>query len=117
MDALAATECYATTQAAIDALTRAREGLEGGLAEQERAELVRLLARVTVNTEIAADGHKSLSLVITYRFPSPEMTGTVSTRTRTGSYQNYTTVRRVIELPVGRHSSPIQVGALVMGAR
>jgi hypothetical protein len=30
---------------------------------------------------------------------------------------NYTTVRRVIELPVGRHSSPIQVGALVMGAR
>lgn len=87
MDALAATECYATTQAAIDALTRAREGLEGGLAEQERAELVRLLARVTVNTEIAADGHKSLSLVITYRFPSPEMTGTVSTRTRTGSWR------------------------------
>lgn len=87
MDALAATECYATTQAAIDALTRAREGLEGGLPEQERAELVRLLARVTVNTEIGGDGHKSLSLVITYRFPSPEMTGTVSTRTRTGSWQ------------------------------
>jgi site-specific DNA recombinase len=116
LDALAATECDATTQAAIDALTRARERLDEGLSEQERAELVQLLVRVTVNTEITEDGHKSLSLAITYRFPRPGMTGTVSTRTRTDSYVNYTTVRRVIELPVGRHPSPPRVDALVAGA-
>ena len=102
LDALAATECDATTQATIDALTRARERPDEGLAEQERAELVQLLVRVTVNTEITEDGHKSLGLAIDYRFPRPGMTGTVSTRTRILASPDYTTVRRVIEIPTGR---------------
>ena len=85
LDALAAGECDATNQAAIEALARARERLDEGLSEQERAELVRLLVGVTVQTEIGEDGHKSLNLAITYRFPGPSMTDTVSTRTRTGS--------------------------------
>jgi hypothetical protein len=81
------------------------------LAEQDRAELVRLLARVTVDTEIGADGHKSLSLAITYRFPSPEMTGTVSTRTRIPASRHYTqtpnrSIRRAGTPPLPRPTEP-----------
>lgn len=41
----------------------------------------------------------------------------VVTRTGIREEVNYTTVRRVIELPVGRHSSPTPVSALISGAR
>jgi hypothetical protein len=49
-----------------------------------------------INTTID-DGKKTAKALVTYRFP-----GVLPTCTGTGSYQNYTTVRRVIELPVGR---------------
>ena len=60
---------------------------------------------------MASDGKKAIRAVVTYRFP-----GVVNTFTATNSWGNYTTVRRVIELPVGRQSAKPRVDALVGSA-
>ena len=54
---------------------------------------------------------KTAKAVVTYRFPC-----VVPTCTGTNSWGNYTTVRRVIELPVGRQSAKPRVEALVGSA-
>jgi site-specific DNA recombinase len=97
LDALRATESPAPTQEAVDVLTRVRVRMDAGLSAEEKAEIVRLLVRAVVYTEVGEDGKKSAKALVTYRFPC-----VVPTCTGTGSHMNYTTVRRVIELPVGR---------------
>ena len=101
VDALRATESPAPTQEAVDALTRLRERMDAGLSAEEQAEIVRLLVRAVVYTDVGEDGKKHARIAIEYRFPNPAPL-VVPTCTGTGSWGNYTTVRRVIELPVGR---------------
>jgi hypothetical protein len=61
---------------------------------------VRLLVeRIVVHTEVLVDSKKRVHAEVHYRIP-----GVVPTRTGTGAGQNYTLVRRIIELPVGRRS-------------
>jgi hypothetical protein len=85
----------------VDALIRLRERLDAGLSAEEMAEIVRLLVRAVVYTDVGEDGKKHARIAIEYHFPTPAPL-VVPTRTGTGSWVNYTTVRRVIELPVGR---------------
>jgi site-specific DNA recombinase len=84
-------------QAVHDTLSEIRARLDAGLTNAQRQEIVRLLAKIVIHTTIGDDDKKTAKALVTYRFP-----GVVNTFTGTGSYQNYTTVRRVIELPVGR---------------
>ena len=53
-----------------DMLTALRLRLDDGLTEVQRQEIVRLLVRVTIHTEIDSDGHKHPRAVIEYRFPT-----------------------------------------------
>ena len=115
VDALRATESPEPTQEAVDALTRVRERLDAGLTPAEMAEIVRLLVRAVVYTDVGEDGKKHARIALEYRFPTATPL-VVPTRTGTGSHMNYTTVRRVIELPVGRQKSQTRVNALVAGA-
>jgi len=83
-----------------DLLDELRTRLAAGFSPEQQHEIVRLLvARIVVHTELYEDGTKSVSAVIEYRFPSvgPTCTGT-------GAGQDYTHLRRIIELPVGRWS-------------
>jgi len=90
-----ATEVPAAT---IDAIVDLRARLDAGLSDEQRNEIVGLLTKVIVHTETATEGsRKSARVVVEYRFPDVV---NVSTGTREGL--NYTVVRRVIELPVGR---------------
>ena len=84
-------------QEARDLLAEVRARLDEGLTDEQRQEIFRLLASVVVHTEVGEDGKKTAKAVVTYRFPC-----VVNVFTATGSHMNYTTVRRVIELPVGR---------------
>ena len=101
VDALRATESPELTQKAVDTLTKLRERLDAGLSTEEMAEIVRLLVRAVVYTDVDEDGKKHTRIALEYRFPTPTPL-VVPTRTGTPASQNYTTVRRVIELPVGR---------------
>jgi site-specific DNA recombinase len=101
LDALRATASPELTQEAVDALTRVRERLDAGLSAEERAEIVKLLVRAVVYTDVDEDGKKHTRIALEYRFPTPTPL-VVPTRTGTDSHMNYTIVRRVIELPVGR---------------
>jgi len=98
-------------QEAHDLLAEVRARLDAGLTDEERAEIVRLLVGIVVHTDITPDGKKRARAVVTYRFP-----GVAPTHTGIREGLNYTTLRRVIELPVGRHPSPPRVDALVAGA-
>jgi hypothetical protein len=80
-----------------DLLSEVRARLDAGLTDEERAEIVRLLVDIVVDTDIGSDGKRSARAVVTYRFPT-----VVVTRTGIREALNYTTLRRVIELPVGR---------------
>jgi site-specific DNA recombinase len=84
-------------QVVHDTLAEIRSRLDAGLTDAQRQEIVRLLASVVVHTTIGEHGKKTAKALVTYRFPS-----VVNTFTGTGSHVNYTTLRRVIELPVGR---------------
>jgi site-specific DNA recombinase len=97
LTALQAPSAEIVPQEVHDLLSEVRARLDAGLTDEQRQEIVRLLAGVVVHTTIGEDGKKTAKALVTYGFP-----GVVVTRTGTGSYQNYTTVRRVIELPVGR---------------
>jgi hypothetical protein len=52
---------------------------------------------IVVHTSVGDDGRKSAKALVTYRFPC-----VVPTCTGIREALNYTTLRRVIELPVGR---------------
>ncbi len=64
----------------VDLLAQIRQRLDGGLTEEERHEIVRLLASVVVHSDVQPDGTTGARVVVRYRFP-----GGVSTRTGTGS--------------------------------
>jgi hypothetical protein len=88
--------------AAMDLLAEVRARLDAGLSEEQRQEIVHLLVRVVVHTETPAEGRrKTARATVENRFPA-----VVETSTGTRAGLNYTTVRRVIELPVGRHRIP-----------
>ena len=110
LDALRATESPEPTQEAVDLLSQVRARLDAGLSDEDRAEIVRLLVQVVAHTEIDDAGRKGLRLAITYRFPT-----VVVTRTGIPEGHNYTVLRRVFELPVGRQPSPPPFHALVAG--
>jgi site-specific DNA recombinase len=95
LDALQAPVGDVVPQEVHDTLAEIRARLDAGLTDKQRQEIVQLLAKVVINTTIGDDGKKTAKAVVTYRFPG------VPTRTGTGSCGYYTTVRRVIELPVG----------------
>ncbi|MGA2514576.1 MAG: recombinase family protein [Candidatus Limnocylindrales bacterium] len=84
---------------AYDLLSEVRARLDAGLSDEQRQAIVRLLVGVVVHTEIGSDGKKTAKAVVTYRFPC-----VVPTRTGIREGLNYTTVRRVIEIPVGRQA-------------
>jgi hypothetical protein len=65
-----------------DLLAEIRARLDAGLTDEQRQEIVRLLASVVVQTTIGEDGKKTAKALVTYRFP-----GVVSTCTATGSWQ------------------------------
>jgi hypothetical protein len=88
---------------AADLLAEVRARLDAGLSDEQRQEIVRLLVGIVIHTSVAEDGKKTAKAVVAYRFP-----GVVETRTGIREEVNYTTVRRVIELPVGRRLSPVQ---------
>ncbi len=71
-------------EVAWDVLAELSARLDAGLTDEQRQEIVRLLVRITVQTEPAAEGRrKSAMAVVEYRFPAPA--GVVETRTGTGS--------------------------------
>ena len=80
-----------------DLLAEIRASLDAGLSDEQRQQITRLLASGVIHTSVDENGKKTAKAVVTYRFPC-----VVETCTGTGSSGNYTTVRRVIELPVGR---------------
>jgi site-specific DNA recombinase len=84
LDALQATESPELTQEAVDVLTRVRERLDAGLSAEEMAEIVRLLVRAVVYTDVGEDGKKHTRIALEYRFPAPTPL-VVPTRTGTGS--------------------------------
>jgi site-specific DNA recombinase len=101
--ALEAPRAEIAPQEARDLLAEVRARLDAGLSDEQRQEIVRLLVGIVVQTSVGDNGKKSAKALVTYRFP-----GVVETRTGIREEVNYTTVRRVIELPVGRRLSPVQ---------
>ena len=53
-----------------DLLTELRRCLEAGLDEHQRREIVSLLAEIVMHTEIDEKGRKSLTAIVTYKFPA-----------------------------------------------
>jgi len=89
---------------APDLLAEIRGRLDQGLTIEQRQEVVRLLvAKIVIHTELLADGKKRVRAAVHYRLPA---VGPTCTGTRAG--QNYTHVRRIIELPVGRGATAAQ---------
>jgi site-specific DNA recombinase len=95
---------------AHDLLAEVRVRLDAALTDEERAEIVRLLVGIVVHTETGSDGKKRARAVVTYRFPC-----VAPTHTGIPEGHNYTVLRRVFELPVGRQPSPPPFHALVAG--
>jgi site-specific DNA recombinase len=113
--ALEPSQAESVPQEARDLLAEVRARLDAGLTDEQRQEIVRLLVGIVIHTEVGEDGKKTARAVLTYRFPADALAG-VSTCTVIPASHNYTTVRRVIELPVGRQKSQARVNALVAGA-
>jgi site-specific DNA recombinase len=68
-------------ESGIDLLEEVRSRLDAGLTDVQRQEVIRLLCRIVVHTELPAEGRKkSARAAVEYRFP-----GVVETRTATGS--------------------------------
>ncbi len=68
-------------ESAMDLLEEVRSRLDAGLTDVQRQEVIRLLVRIVVHTELPAEGRKkSARAVVEYRFP-----GVVETRTDRGS--------------------------------
>jgi site-specific DNA recombinase len=62
-------------------LGQLRGRLDGGLTDDERGEIIRLLVHIVVHTEPGEDGKPRARAVVSYRFP----TAVLQTRTGTGS--------------------------------
>jgi site-specific DNA recombinase len=82
LNTLRANGRHELSQEVVDRLAQVRERPEADQSLGERAELVRALVAVNVDTAIGPDGRKSLSLLITYRLPDPALAGGVLTVTR-----------------------------------
>ena len=84
-------------QVVHDLLAEIRARLDAGLTEQQRQEIVRLLASVVIHTTVGEDGKKTAKALVTYRFPCVlnVFTATGSWRRSTGS----TTERRLLAPP------------------
>jgi site-specific DNA recombinase len=80
--ALEAPSAEVVPQEVRDLLSEVRARLDAGLTDEQRQQVVRLLAGVVVHTDIGEDGEKTVKAVITYRFPGvvPTCTGTGSSR-------------------------------------
>jgi site-specific DNA recombinase len=70
-------------QEARDLLSEVRARLDGGLTDEQRQEIARLLVGIFIHAGVGDDGKKNARAAVTYRFPDP-LAG-VSTRTGTGS--------------------------------
>src|ERR1035437_7308163 len=77
-----ANDVHELGQEVMEVIARARERPEADRSPVERAELVRVLVAVKAETEIGADGRKSLELLITYHLPDPDLAGGVVTLRR-----------------------------------
>jgi site-specific DNA recombinase len=80
LTALQAPSAEIVPQEVHDLLSEVRARLDAGLTDEQRQEIVRLLAGVVVHTTIGEDGKKTAKALVTYGFP-----GVVVTRTGTGS--------------------------------
>lgn len=55
----------------LDLIQELRTRIDGGLSEEHRQEIVRhLVSRITIQTEVQADGKKSARAIVEYRFPN-----------------------------------------------
>lgn len=68
-DRLAELEPAAEEPVALDLLTDLRERL-ADLDDQQRGEIVRLLVRIKIKTEVIDDGSKNSTAIVEYRFPA-----------------------------------------------
>jgi site-specific DNA recombinase len=84
-----------------DLLAEVWAHLDGGLTDEQRHEIVRLLASVVVHTEVGEDGKKTAKAVVTYRFPC-----VVPTCTGTGSWPRAAGTSRGRPRPARRGLSP-----------
>ncbi|MBN1321626.1 MAG: recombinase family protein [Thermoleophilia bacterium] len=76
-------ECIQPAQQ--DLLAALRMRLDEGLSDEERQEIVQLLVRrITVFTDVSAEGSKKLRTIVEYRLPEPDLEA-VSTSTGRGS--------------------------------
>jgi site-specific DNA recombinase len=82
LDAVQAPRAEVVPQEAHDLLAEVRARLDAGLTDEQRQEIVRLLASVVVQTTIGEDGKKTAKALVTYRFPC-----VVDFFTATGSWQ------------------------------
>jgi site-specific DNA recombinase len=74
---LLANQCHELGSEAVALVAELRERPEADPSPEERAELVRALVAVRVDTTIDMDGRKAMSLLITYHLPDPDLIGGV----------------------------------------
>jgi site-specific DNA recombinase len=75
----------AVDETAVDLLEELRSRLDAGLTDEQRAEIVKLLVKITITTEPGVDGRKGQAqAAIEYRFPRFEL-GVLQTHTGIGS--------------------------------
>jgi site-specific DNA recombinase len=108
-------ESLVVPEAAIDLLDELRARLDAGLTNEERQEIVRLLVRVVVQTETAAERRKKTARVLVeYRFP-----GVVEAFTGRGSSPQRAETGRGIASPGppgrSRRSRPRVAAAMLRG--
>jgi site-specific DNA recombinase len=76
--AMAAPQAPDVSEATIDLLGDLRTRLDAGLSDEQRREIVGLLARVVVHTETSGEsGRKTARAAVEYRFPAVVQTSTV----------------------------------------
>jgi site-specific DNA recombinase len=114
LDALQAPRAEIVPQEAHDLLSEVRARLDAGLTDEQRQEIVRLLASVVVHTEVGEDGQKTAKALVTYRFPCVVnvFTGTGSWRRSTGIATERRPLVPLGRLPPGR---PQVAGAAIPG--
>jgi site-specific DNA recombinase len=69
LTALQAPRAEVVPQEVYDLLAEVRARLDAGLTDEQRAEIVRLLAAVVIKTDIGQNGKKTAKALVTYRFP------------------------------------------------
>jgi site-specific DNA recombinase len=99
--AVRAPQAEVVPQAVHGLLAEVRARLDAGLTDEQRQDIVRLLASVVVQTTIGEDGKKTAKALVTYRFP-----GVVSTCTGTGSSPQSTGIATDTRRPDRHARSP-----------